>query len=175
MQGERVDRLDATKRLPKLNRQGPDIFNFAEGRAAYLFDCNCRRPGHAYNFSGAEPSIVKNPDRPLTSIRYRTFAFIADKVSCAHCSLAVIKISTRVAGPDVSMKENSAKSTMRILHFIFVHRLSAACRRFGEVLMSSLPDSLITTSPSVFSTSICIGSFGRSKCVRLSESDTRRL
>lgn len=29
--------------------------------------------------------------------------------------------------------------------------------------MSSLPDSLITTSPLVFSTSICIGSFGRSK------------
>src|SRR6516225_855548 len=120
MQGERVDRLDATKRLPKLNRQGPDIFNFAEGRAAYLFDRNYRRPGHACNFSGAEPSIVKNPVRPLTSIRYRTFAFIADKVKCAHCSLAVTRISTRVASPDVSMKETSAKSTMRVLHFLLV-------------------------------------------------------
>src|SRR5689334_16193121 len=102
MQGERANGSDSPKRLPKLHRQSAHVLHPAKAGTSYLFYCGDRRLGHACN-SSTEPAILKNPVRPLTSSRYRTFSFRPNRVSRAHRSFAVTRISTRVASPEVSM------------------------------------------------------------------------
>src|SRR5215469_891772 len=157
MQGERIDGLDAAKGAPKLNRQSSQVLNAAEARTAYLLDPCHGRAGHRFNISLAVSSIVKNPATPLTSIKYRTFSLRPDSVSCVPCSFVATRISRRVASPEVSMKGTPARSTVRLRHLPLVQTVRAVLRRSGEVFMSSLPASLISTSLSCFRRSISIG------------------
>src|SRR5580704_611697 len=103
MEGERADGSDSPKRLPKLHRQRPHVLHPAKAGTSHLFYCGDRRPGHVCNSSRTEPVILKKRVRPLTSSRYRTFSFRPNRVSRAHRSFAVTRISTRVASPEVSM------------------------------------------------------------------------